>query len=193
MDLAFSAGTVLGPGETLIVIGADAADQRKTGVFSFVYGMGGQPAKFAGPYSPALNDRAGQIQLRRPRETSASGDGLLPWVIVDRIMYESTSPWPIGPAGRGASLARTSPDAYGTNASSWTAEGPSPGSVDFIVRLPGDANEDGRFNQLDIVMALQGGKYMTGEPADWSEGDWTGDGLFDQLDLVAALQSGAYL
>ena len=60
------------------------------------------------------------------------------------------------------------------------------------MRLAGDANEDGRFNQLDIVMALQGGKYMTGEPAGWSDGDWTGDGLFDQLDLVAALRSGAY-
>ena len=40
---------------------------------------------------------------------------------------------------------------------------------------------------------LQGGKFMTGQPATWSQGDWTGDGLFDQLDLVAALQTGGYL
>ncbi len=34
---------------------------------------------------------------------------------------------------------------------------------------------------------------MTGQTADWTEGDWKGDGLFDQLDSVAALQKGKYL
>ena len=34
---------------------------------------------------------------------------------------------------------------------------------------------------------------MTGEPADWGEGDWNGDGLFTQRDVSTALQSGAYL
>ena len=57
----------------------------------------------------------------------------------------------------------------------------------------GDANRDGEFNQLDIVAVLQSAKYLTGEPATWSEGDWNNDGLFDQADIVAALQAGNYL
>ena len=58
----------------------------------------------------------------------------------------------------------------------------------------GDANLDRRYDQLDIVNVLQSAKYLTGQPATWSEGDWTGDGLFDQLDIVAwRLQSGHYL
>lgn len=57
----------------------------------------------------------------------------------------------------------------------------------------GDANGDGQFNQLDIVQILQAAKYLTGQPATWSEGDWNGDGLFDQDDIVAALQTGNYL
>ena len=61
------------------------------------------------------------------------------------------------------------------------------------VRQMGDANLDRRYDQLDIVNVLQSAKYLTGQPATWSEGDWTGDGLFDQLDIVAALQSGHYL
>ena len=45
---------------------------------------------------------------------------------------------------------------------------------------PGDANGDRRFDQLDIVRLLQGNKYLTGQSADWMQGDFTGDGLFDQ-------------
>jgi uncharacterized secreted protein with C-terminal beta-propeller domain len=66
-----------------------------------------------------------------------------------------------------------------------------PGSVDGNF-VPGDANGDRRFNQLDIVKVLQSAKYLKDEPADWSEGDWNGDGRFDQLDLIAALQQGHY-
>ena len=61
------------------------------------------------------------------------------------------------------------------------------------MRLTGDANGDGLFNQLDLVEVLQGGKYQTGQPASFREGDWNEDGIFDQLDLVAALQTGSYL
>lgn len=69
----------------------------------------------------------------------------------------------------------------------------------------GDANQDYQFDQRDIVMVLGAGKYLTGQPATWGEGDWNtapggrqgrppvGDGLFSQRDIVAAQQSGLYL
>jgi hypothetical protein len=57
----------------------------------------------------------------------------------------------------------------------------------------GDANGDGSFNQQDIVLVLQAGKYMTGAAVEWTEGDFNGDGLFNQADIVAALQTGKYL
>jgi hypothetical protein len=58
--------------------------------------------------------------------------------------------------------------------------------------IPGDSNADGRFDSLDLVMALAGGKYLTGRVATYAEGDWNGDGLFDRLDLVAVLAEGRY-
>jgi hypothetical protein len=76
-------------------------------------------------------------------------------------------------------------------------------AVDTIV--PGDANVDGSFDHLDLIQVLQAGKYLSGEPATWGEGDWDGgpggypgeppegDGVFDQEDIVVALQAGAYL
>ena len=69
----------------------------------------------------------------------------------------------------------------------------------------GDADQDLDFDQLDLVLVQQGAKYLTNEPATWSEGDWngapggqpgsppTGDGLFNQLDIIAALAPGHYL
>ena len=60
------------------------------------------------------------------------------------------------------------------------------------LRLAGDANRDGMFNQLDIVQILQSAKYQTSQPATWTDGDFNRDGVFSQLDIVAALQTGMY-
>ena len=69
----------------------------------------------------------------------------------------------------------------------------------------GDADQDFDFDQLDLVQVQIAAKYLTGQPATWSEGDWNGapggsvgsppagDGVFNQLDIVAAQQAGIYL
>ena len=62
----------------------------------------------------------------------------------------------------------------------------------FIPRA-GDSNADRQFDQLDIVLALQGNRYLSGQPATFAEGDWNRDGVFDQADIVSALQTGNYL
>jgi Ca2+-binding RTX toxin-like protein len=59
-------------------------------------------------------------------------------------------------------------------------------------RLPGDANEDGVFNQDDLVQVFQAGKYSTGGSATWDEGDWNHDRVFDPGDLVAAFRAGGW-
>lgn len=71
--------------------------------------------------------------------------------------------------------------------------------------MPGDADQDSDFDQMDLVRALSAGRYLTGEPATWGEGDWNGapggsvgnppmgDGEFNQRDILAALHSGVYL
>ena len=85
--------------------------------------------------------------------------------------------------------------------------------TDITVSLPtpplfaGDADQDQDFDQLDILRVLQAGKYLTGLPATWGEGDWDGaptpdgipgnpppgNGLFDQQDIVASLLAARYL
>ena len=65
--------------------------------------------------------------------------------------------------------------------------------VDSDPYQAGDANRDFRFDQLDLIQAVRGRKYDTGQSATWEEGDWNGDGLFDRLDVIAALSTGNYL
>ncbi len=71
--------------------------------------------------------------------------------------------------------------------------------------LAGDADQDLDFDQLDLVRVLIAGKYLTGQPATWGEGDWNGapggypgnpppgDGVFNQVDIIATLNLNIYL
>jgi hypothetical protein len=71
--------------------------------------------------------------------------------------------------------------------------------------LPGDADQDADFDQLDLVQVQVAGKYLTGQAATWGQGDWNGapggskgnpppgNGRFDQSDIIAALASNRYL
>ena len=63
------------------------------------------------------------------------------------------------------------------------------GSSEKWVNGPADANEDGSFDQFDLIQVLQAGKYLSGQPAVWGEGDWNGDGRFDQFDIILAQQT----
>jgi hypothetical protein len=56
----------------------------------------------------------------------------------------------------------------------------------------GDANCDKAFSTGDLVKLFQAGKYETGQPAVWSEGDFNGNGTFGTEDLVVAFIDGGF-
>jgi hypothetical protein len=69
---------------------------------------------------------------------------------------------------------------------------------------PGDANRDFWFDQHDLILVAKGGKFETGQPANWEQGDWNGapggsvaapppgDGVCNRADLERARASGLY-
>jgi hypothetical protein len=191
-SFSFPEGTVVGPEQSLVVAGIAPDDARRAPVFRFTLGMDAA-APLVGPYDDPMDDAGGLIQLLRPGLPPDDDPNLTPRIVVDEVNFSVRSPWPESTDGAGNSLTRTRPDDFGPFSTSWIAAAPSPGSVQFIERLIGDANEDGRFDQSDIALVLQNGQYRSGQAARWSDGDWTGDGVFNQKDLVAALQTGNYL
>ena len=71
---------------------------------------------------------------------------------------------------------------------------PQSAAVDAnLTSTPGDANHDGRFDQFDLIAVLNAGKFLSGQPATWEEGDWNVDGVFDSLDIALAQQTDCYV
>jgi hypothetical protein len=192
IDFVFPAGTLIAPGETLVLVPfrTDNADQIR--LFQRTYGTDSS-VRLLGPYSGQLSNGGELLRLEWADEPPAEQPDFIPWILEDRVDYDDQIPWSITPDGQGDSLARSSAESFGGFASSWTARTPNPGRADLFARQAGDANEDRQFNQLDLVQVLRTQKYGTSQPATWGEGDWSGDGRFDRLDILAALQTGNYL
>lgn len=65
-------------------------------------------------------------------------------------------------------------------------------SLRVTYHTAGDVDRNSVFNQNDLLVLLQGGKYLTGQAASWEQGDFNGDGLFNQADIQIALIHGNY-
>jgi hypothetical protein len=151
-----------------------------------------QAVSLWGGYGGRLSDSGEPLRLLRPGTPSVDEAESLSRLLEDEVLYDDLAPWPVQSDGGGASLTRVAVEGWGSDPSSWAASAPSPGVVDLTVSLPGDSNGDGVFDQRDLRLAAEAGKYLTSQPAARAEGDWNGDGVFDQLDIVLALQTGRY-
>jgi hypothetical protein len=61
-------------------------------------------------------------------------------------------------------------------------------------RILGDVNRDNVFDQQDLILAFQAGKYESDlvRDATFDSGDWNNDGEFTSADLVAVFVAGGY-
>ena len=188
VEFQFGQDHVLAPGETFVVLpfGPDDAVRRVS--LELIYEINSRDHNLIGPFTKQLGDDGGVLRLERPLTEGPGGQ----FRLVDEVLYDVIEPWPVQANGGGSSLTRIVA-ANGTRPSTWSAEPPSLGSAELrSVQVLGDSNGDGRFDQLDIVLTLQGGKYLSGQTASLADGDWNGDGLFDQNDIVTVLQANTY-
>jgi hypothetical protein len=183
--------TEIAPHQSILVVPFDPADQTKAAMLRVLYGVDSSVA-LVGPLSDPLGDERDVVRLERPDSSPPEDPTLTPYLYVDELAYRATAPWPVDIAGTDRSLTRISLAGYGNWPATWAARHVSPGTVDLVLRPAGDANADGRFDQLDLQQVIQAGKYLTGQPASHDEGDWNRDGLFDQLDIIAALRTDTY-
>jgi hypothetical protein len=78
----------------------------------------------AGPFSGQLASEGEDIQLLRPDAPVPPPDpdeGLVPFILVDRVDYRDVDPWPIAADGFGPSLQRVSSTAFGNDPANWVA------------------------------------------------------------------------
>jgi hypothetical protein len=149
--------------------------------FRLHYGLD-DSIKVVGGYQGQLSDGYGWINLLRPGEPLDDDPSQRTQLSEDQVRYDDGAPWPVGADGRGVSLTRVSPAAFGNAASSWLGQPPSPGFLPGT-DIVGDLNHDGQVNAADIDTLCQG--IRQGDAAL----DWNGDGAIDERDLSYFVQS----
>src|SRR6185369_10843942 len=73
------------------------------------------------PYNGKMDNSADNLELKKP---TTPIKGAAPFVIIDKVSYSDSSPWP-GADGDGTSLQRRSAVAYGNDPINWVAAAPS--------------------------------------------------------------------
>ncbi|MEZ6098066.1 MAG: lamin tail domain-containing protein [Pirellulaceae bacterium] len=185
-DLTFASGTVLGAGQTAVIVSFDpVAEPTKTAAFRSIYGIDNS-VLLIGSSGGQLNNAGELIQLLRPvdKNNAALGDTL-----VDAVFYDDQAPWPSEADGSGDSLQRVAYDVFGPWSESWMAAPPTPGSVPFAPQLPGDFNGDFVVDEGDYSIWAQGLNDFAMGGATVSNGDGDGDGDVDGLDFLVWQQN----
>ncbi len=188
VDVTLPAGTVLPADGLLVAVNFDPSDPVATEEFRTLYGIDAS-VSLVGPYAGRLNNTSGTLALSRPQQPLEPTSGL---ILVDRARYEANAPWPTAANGFGPSLSRRAMDAFGTVATSWLAQAPSPGSVSFV--RSGDLNGDGQLDADDLesfALALRDAKRYEAlfgrSPVPGGDVDSDGDLDFDDIDELVSL------
>ena len=130
----FPMGVTLPANGFALVVGFDPAqDPVSLGAFRGRYGLSTNVPIY-GPYAGNLDDGGAQVELRSP-STPDAATGIAPMVLVDRVHYGVTNPWPATANGTGASLQRKVLTGFGNDPTNWFAAGPSAGA-DYVAGTP---------------------------------------------------------
>jgi hypothetical protein len=124
----FPPGTVIGPQSNILVVAFDpVTDPAFLAAFRARYGIAsGVP--IYGPYSGQLDNSSEALELQKPDAPLSPGDTAIPYILVDRVKYFDTAPWPGAADGYGLSLQRKVLSNYGDDPANWVAAKPTPGA-----------------------------------------------------------------
>ncbi len=169
VDYSFPTGVTLSPGGYLLLISFDPdADHKATAIFRGHYGID-TSIPILGPYNGTLRHSGEGIALLKPGAPVLPPDpdaGFVPYILVDRVDYSNSSPWPAGADGTGDSLQRIASREYGGDPINWEVAPPTAGQDN-----PGASAEDADGDGL---------------PDDWEQAivDFDpGDGIDDIYDV----------
>ena len=125
VDFNFPTNVTLAPNGYLVVVGFDPAnDPTNLAAFRVQYQVTG-PVAILGPYSGKLANNDAKVELYQP---GVPTNGVTPYLLVERVHYYDSYPWPAGSDGLGASLNRVSFAGYANDPTNWVDAPPSPGS-----------------------------------------------------------------
>lgn len=121
VDFSFPEGVMLPPGSSLIVAGDspnglpfDPEDVRTE------YALP-DDLTILGPFERQLDNAGERVELLKPDppQTRPPDVGFVPYILVEAVEYDESSPWPEGASGTGLAIARIDPAAFGNDPANW--------------------------------------------------------------------------
>jgi hypothetical protein len=127
VDFVFPTNQSLEAGEFLLLVNFNPANATKLAAFRAKYSVAPNVPIF-GPYEGKLDNSGEDVELKKPAPPVG---GEVPYVLVDKVSYSDSLPWPAGADGTGLSLQRRDGSAYGNDSANWTAAPPTVGASSF--------------------------------------------------------------
>jgi hypothetical protein len=172
VDFEWPPGVSLAAGSYLLVVSFDPVlDPASLAAFRATYGLG-QDVAIHGPYRGKLANSSAKVELWKP--APAADPGLVPYVLVERIKYADTVPWPVSADGLGHSMQRITPGGFGNEPTNWIAAAPTPVPLDGA-----DTDGDGMPDAWEAAHGL-----LANNPLD-ATADPDHDGLSNAQEYLA--------
>ena len=184
VDFNINDSTTIDAGKSLLIVKFDPENPdniNRLNGFRAHYNID-ESVRVVGGYAGQLNNADDKVLLLRPDVAPMNRPDFIPHVQEDEVLYDDLAPWPASADGTGNSLQRLATNAFGSDASSWFAAVPTPGS--FSSTLPGDFDGSGIVDTADIDLLF--GQLRTHEPDLIF--DLTGDSLVDSADRDRLVQ-----
>ena len=118
IEFTFPPDFVLPAGESLFVGGIEKSQLR--GQYELDMAI-----QVLGPFDGRLNNAGESVQLLRPDspQTLPPNIGLVPYILVEKVKYSGSAPWPVMPGQGGVPIQRINLSAYGNMSSNWNKPG----------------------------------------------------------------------
>lgn len=131
----FPAGAILPPYGYAILVNFNPASEPDAVADFLNRHAHAANATLYGPYSGKLDNAGDEVNLRRPSAVKTVSDSPA-MILVDRVKYGVSSPWPDSAIETGSSLQRVNFATYGDDPANWIAAVPTPGRKDLIGSAP---------------------------------------------------------
>jgi hypothetical protein len=135
ISFTFPLNTMLTAGETLVVTTRDPANPDNSDwlqQFRDLYSIDAS-VMLIGGYQGRLDNGGDRVTLLRAVAPPVEDPTIIPLLVEDEIVYDDVAPWSVQADGNGTSLRRVSEADWGNDSASWSADGPTPGSIEAVL------------------------------------------------------------
>lgn len=139
VDFVFPPNVTLASGEFALLVHFNPTNAARLAAFRAKFGVA-EGVQIFGPYSGKLSNDGEDVELKKPTTPLPAG---VPYVLVDKVSYGDSAPWPAGADGFGHSLQRVNSAGYGNDPANWLAAEPtaagshvSTGSAPVLITQP---------------------------------------------------------